>query len=170
MSDALVAWVGGAAATLLAFVGLWPWMTRNLNHKAFGEQIKKLILAGNGERAIKLCGAAPQSPVAVAVARTLAQRGRSEDLRDVYTSTLRAGLAGAGKLVWFAGGTLAIDAVVVYLVAARGAPVAALALVALSAMAVFSAQGMVRKIATEGAQLGAELVETLGRAPDQRPV
>src|SRR5204862_4844755 len=105
MSDALVAWVGGAAATLLAFVGLWPWMTRNLNHKAFGEQIKKLILAGNGERAIKLCGAAPQSPGAVAVARTLAQRGRSEDLRDVYTSTLRAGLAGAGKLVWFAGGT-----------------------------------------------------------------
>jgi biopolymer transport protein ExbB/TolQ len=50
----------------------------NLNAPPFMEQITKLVMAGNVDRAVKLCGAAPNSPLAKVVRAGLTRANRGE--------------------------------------------------------------------------------------------
>jgi biopolymer transport protein ExbB/TolQ len=50
----------------------------NLNAAPFMEQVTKLVMAGNVDRAKKLCGAAPNSPLAKVVRSGLARANRGE--------------------------------------------------------------------------------------------
>lgn len=50
----------------------------NLNAPPFMEQITKLVLTGNVDRAVKLCGAAPNAPLAKVVRAGLTRANRGE--------------------------------------------------------------------------------------------
>jgi biopolymer transport protein ExbB/TolQ len=62
----------------------------NLNAPPFMEQITKLVLTGNIDRAVKLCGAAPNAPLARVVRSglTRANRGELEVAKAVEESVL----------------------------------------------------------------------------------
>jgi biopolymer transport protein ExbB/TolQ len=68
-----------AAAIAVAFERAVTLMFRyNLNAGPFMEQITKLVMAGNVDRAVKLCGAAPNSPLAKVVRAGLTRANRGE--------------------------------------------------------------------------------------------
>src|SRR3954463_16230804 len=50
----------------------------NLNAPPFMEQITKLVLTGNPDRAVKLCGAAPNAPLAKVIRSGLTRANRGE--------------------------------------------------------------------------------------------
>ena len=50
----------------------------NLNAAPFMEQVTKLVLTGNVDRAVKLCGAAPNAPLAKVVRAGLTRANRGE--------------------------------------------------------------------------------------------
>ncbi|MFZ5471299.1 MAG: MotA/TolQ/ExbB proton channel family protein [Myxococcota bacterium] len=50
----------------------------NLNAPPFMEQITKLVLTGNVDRAVKLCGAAPNAPLAKVIRAGLSRANRGE--------------------------------------------------------------------------------------------
>jgi biopolymer transport protein ExbB/TolQ len=62
----------------------------NLNAEPFMEQITKLVLTGNVDRAVKLCGAAPHSPLARVnrAGLTRANRGEMEVAKSVEEAIL----------------------------------------------------------------------------------
>lgn len=62
----------------------------NLNAGPFMEQITKLVLTGNPDRAVKLCGAAPNAPLAKVVRSglTRANRGEVEVAKAIEESIL----------------------------------------------------------------------------------
>jgi biopolymer transport protein ExbB len=62
----------------------------NLNAEPFMEQITKLVLTGNVDRAVKLCGAAPNSPLAkvIRAGLTRANRGEMEVAKSVEEAIL----------------------------------------------------------------------------------
>jgi hypothetical protein len=71
---------------------------RRLNGEALGAQLKKLISAGNVDRAVKLCGAAPRAVAAQVALIGLSARQRNEDpyppmvdARDRAIQALRTG-------------------------------------------------------------------------------
>jgi biopolymer transport protein ExbB/TolQ len=70
-------WLGSAIA--VAVERTITLMFRfNLNAGPFMEQITKLVMAGNVDRAVKLCGAAPNSPLAKVVRAGLTRANRGE--------------------------------------------------------------------------------------------
>jgi len=62
----------------------------NLNAEPFMEQITKLVLTGNVDRAVKLCGAAPNSPLArvIRAGLTRANRGEMEVAKSMEEAIL----------------------------------------------------------------------------------
>lgn len=62
----------------------------NLNAEPFMEQITKLVLTGNVDRAVKLCGAAPHAPLArvIRAGLTRANRGEMEVAKSVEEAIL----------------------------------------------------------------------------------
>jgi biopolymer transport protein ExbB len=50
----------------------------NLNAPPFMDQVTKLVMTGNVDRAVKLCGAAPHAPLAKVVRAGLSRAGRGE--------------------------------------------------------------------------------------------
>src|SRR5262245_40802818 len=50
----------------------------NLNAPPFMEQVTKLVLTGNVDRAVKLCGAAPNAPLAKVIRAGLSRANRGE--------------------------------------------------------------------------------------------
>ena len=62
----------------------------NLNAPPFMEQVTKLVLTGNVDRAVKLCGAAPNAPLAKVIRSglTRANRGELEVAKSVEESIL----------------------------------------------------------------------------------
>ena len=62
----------------------------NLNAPPFMEQITKLVLTGNVDRAVKLCGAAPNAPLAkvIRAGLTRANRGEMEVAKAVEEAIL----------------------------------------------------------------------------------
>lgn len=62
-----------AAALAVAGARLgWVLMTLNINVPAFTTQVRKLLMAGNPQRAAKLCAVVPAAPVAVGIGAMLA--------------------------------------------------------------------------------------------------
>jgi biopolymer transport protein ExbB/TolQ len=64
----------------------------NLNAGPFMEQVQKLVLSGNVDRAVKLCGAAPNAALAkvVRAGLTRANRGEQEVARALEEAVLEA--------------------------------------------------------------------------------
>ncbi len=64
----------------------------NLNAPPFMEQVQKLVLSGNVDRAVKLCGAAPNAALAkvVRAGLTRANRGEQEVARAIEEAVLEA--------------------------------------------------------------------------------
>ncbi len=64
----------------------------NLNAGPFMEQVQKLVLSGNVDRAVKLCGAAPNAALArvVRAGLTRASRGEQEVARALEEAVLEA--------------------------------------------------------------------------------
>ncbi len=74
----------------------------NLNAGPFMEQITKLVMAGNPDRAVKLCGAAPNSPLAkvVRAGLTRANRGEIEVAKALEESILENMPHIAARIPW----------------------------------------------------------------------
>jgi biopolymer transport protein ExbB/TolQ len=74
----------------------------NLNAVPFMEQITKLILTGNVDRAVKLCGAAPNAPLAkvIRAGLTRANRGELEVAKAVEESILEHTPAVQTRIGW----------------------------------------------------------------------
>jgi biopolymer transport protein ExbB/TolQ len=68
-----------AASIAVAFERLFTLMFRyNLNAPPFMEQISKLVMTGNVDRAAKLCNAAPHAPLAKVIRAGLTRANRGE--------------------------------------------------------------------------------------------
>jgi biopolymer transport protein ExbB/TolQ len=74
----------------------------NLNAPPFMEQITKLVMAGNVDRAVKLCGAAPNSPLAkvVRAGLTRANRGEIEVAKALEESILENSPHIVARIQW----------------------------------------------------------------------
>lgn len=74
----------------------------NLNAAPFMEQITKLVMAGNVDRAVKLCGAAPNSPLAkvVRAGLTRANRGEIEVAKALEETILETTPHIAARIQW----------------------------------------------------------------------
>ena len=84
-----VFWLACAVAVIVErFVTLM--FRYNLNAPPFMEQVTKLVLTGNVERAVRLCGAAPNSPLArvIRAGLTRANRGELEVAQAIEEATL----------------------------------------------------------------------------------
>ncbi len=79
------------AAVLLPVLRWLPLMFNSINSEAFTQQILKLLEAGNLDRAIKLCNAAPRAFYVAMVKATLeaAQKCRPDDGKPLVEETLR---------------------------------------------------------------------------------
>ena len=82
-------WLSAAVAVIIER-GVTLLFRYNLNVGPFMEQITKLVLTGNVDRAVKLCGAAPNAPLArvIRAGLTRANRGDIEVAKAVEESTI----------------------------------------------------------------------------------
>ena len=102
----------GAAGLLLLVGRLLPLMMSEINAPAFDAQIEKLLAAGNRDRAIKLCSAAPNSPYVAVVKAMLEQSSQlspddgegliSESLGESHQRAVQEQQRRGGKLGWLA--------------------------------------------------------------------
>lgn len=74
----------------------------NLNAKPFMEQITKLVMSGNPDRAIKLCSAAPNAPLAkvIRAGLTRANRGELEVAKAVEEAILETAPTVGTRIPW----------------------------------------------------------------------
>ena len=74
----------------------------NLNAPPFMEQITKLVLTGNIDRAVKLCGAAPNAPLAkvIRAGLTRANRGELEVAKAVEESVMEQTPHVGARIQW----------------------------------------------------------------------
>lgn len=74
----------------------------NLNAPPFMEQVTKLVLTGNVDRAVKLCGAAPNAPLAkvIRAGLTRANRGEIEVAKAVEEAILENTPAVQTRIAW----------------------------------------------------------------------
>lgn len=74
----------------------------NLNAPPFMEQVTKLVLSGNVDRAVKLCGAAPNAPLAkvIRAGLTRANRGELEVAKAVEEAVLENTPHIAARVPW----------------------------------------------------------------------
>lgn len=74
----------------------------NLNAAPFMEQVTKLVLTGNVDRAVKLCGAAPNSPLAkvIRAGLTRANRGEIEVAKALEESVLENTPHISSRIAW----------------------------------------------------------------------
>lgn len=101
--------VTGVGLTLLRLMLL---MFVRINIGMFNEQVVKLVKAGNVDRAIKLCAAAPRSAYAAAIKKTLKRTSKlgasaldsdvSENLRAQFKDELEAEIRVVRKTDWIA--------------------------------------------------------------------
>src|SRR3954465_14279058 len=72
-----VFWMACAIAVIIERV-VTLMFRYNLNAGPFMEQVTKLVLTGNVDRAVKLCGAAPNAPLAKVIRAGLTRANRGE--------------------------------------------------------------------------------------------
>lgn len=74
----------------------------NLNAGPFMEQVTKLVLTGNVDRAVKLCGAAPNAPLAkvIRAGLTRANRGEIEVAKAVEESVVENSPGIGARIPW----------------------------------------------------------------------
>jgi hypothetical protein len=172
---AALAWALSGVSLAGGFLVLFPWFQRALDHRVFAEQIRKLLMAGNADRARKLCGAAPRSPVAVALGLTLESYAKSKGLggaelvqrlREIYMGSFTAMMRGANRVLSLGAVVLACGSVVTYLVAAKGASVIALGGAIVGLFLLFAAFRMARKLTIEGPAVGDALIGLMAETRD----
>ena len=74
----------------------------NLNAPPFMEQVTKLVLTGNVDRAVKLCGAAPNAPLAkvIRAGLTRANRGEIEVAKSIEEAILENNPHISARIQW----------------------------------------------------------------------
>src|SRR5215510_4725442 len=84
-----IIWLACAVAVIIERI-ITLMFRYNLNAPPFMEQVTKLVLTGNVDRAVKLCGAAPNAPLAnvVRAGLTRANRGELEVAKAVEEAIL----------------------------------------------------------------------------------
>src|SRR3954463_10379766 len=94
-------WLACAIAVIIERV-ITLMFRYNLNAPPFMEQITKLVLTGNVDRAVKLCGAAPNAPLAkvVRAGLTRANRGELEVAKAVEEAILEYTPAVGTRIPW----------------------------------------------------------------------
>lgn len=94
-------WFAAAVAIVVERV-IVLFFRYNLNAGPFMEQITKLVMAGNPDRAVKLCGAAPNSPLAkvVRAGLTRANRGEIEVAKALEESILENVPHISARIAW----------------------------------------------------------------------
>ena len=82
-------WLAAAVAVIIERIASLMFRY-NLNAGPFMEQVTKLVLTGNIDRAVKLCGAAPNAPLAKVIRSglTRANRGELEVAKAIEESIL----------------------------------------------------------------------------------
>src|SRR5205823_9790853 len=96
-----VFWLACAIAVIVERI-LTLMFRYNLNAPPFMEQITKLVLTGNVDRAVKLCGAAPNAPLAkvIRAGLTRANRGELEVAKAVEEAVLENTPAVQTRIGW----------------------------------------------------------------------
>lgn len=92
-----------ASSLAVAFERIYTLMFRyNLNAPPFMEQISKLVMTGNVDRAVKLCSAAPNSPLAkvIRAGLTRANRGEIEVAKAVEEAMVEATPHVGARIPW----------------------------------------------------------------------
>src|SRR6516164_5686825 len=84
-----IIWLACAVAVIIERI-ITLMFRYNLNAPPFMEQVTKLVLTGNVDRAVKLCGAAPNAPLArvIRAGLTRANRGEMEVAKAVEEAIL----------------------------------------------------------------------------------
>ncbi len=111
----------GIAALVAAVAGWFPWIRGHVSAPAFVAAIHKLLDRGDVDRAAKLCGAAPHSPLARAVRAAIAagrEAGGTDDEREqaigaTYDQTVVAGLDRQRAAHWLMAGGIGLAAVAI---------------------------------------------------------
>jgi hypothetical protein len=177
MSLDTATWLCGALSLAAAVAAVVPWVSRYVAHAMFAEQILKLVRANNVERAIKLCKAAPRNPMVKATGKVLAALNEGGDepasetiarLRQIYLQSIKVDIARASSAFVLAIGALAIAAVAIYLVVARDAPTAAIALPLIAILLCIHAYRTARKLAVESAIEGERILPVIASARNPR--
>lgn len=96
-----VVWLAAALAVVVERV-ITLMFRYNLNSGPFMEQITKLVLTGNVDRAVKLCGAAPNAPLAkvIRAGLTRANRGEIEVAKAIEESILENSPHISARIQW----------------------------------------------------------------------
>lgn len=94
-------WLSAAIAVIIERV-VTLMFRFNLNAAPFMEQVTKLVLTGNVDRAVKLCGAAPNAPLAKVIRSGLmrANRGELEVAKAVEESILENTPQVSSRIQW----------------------------------------------------------------------
>jgi biopolymer transport protein ExbB len=94
-------WLGCAVAIMIERI-VTLLFRYNLNAAPFMEQITKLVLTGHVDRAVKLCGAAPNSPLAKVIRAGLnrANRGEIEVAKAIEESVLENSPHVSARIQW----------------------------------------------------------------------
>ncbi len=102
----------GAAGLLLLVGRLLPLMMSEINAPAFDAQIEKLLQAGNRDRALKLCNAAPNAPYVAVIKAMLEQSSQlsaddgegliSESIAEAHQREVEVQRRRVNRLSWLA--------------------------------------------------------------------
>lgn len=94
-------WLGCAVAVIVERI-VTLMFRYNLNAGPFMEQVTKLVLTGNVDRAVKLCGAAPNAPLAkvIRAGLTRANRGEMEVSKAVEEAILEQNPKVTTRIGW----------------------------------------------------------------------
>jgi biopolymer transport protein ExbB/TolQ len=94
-------WLACSIAVILERI-ITLFFRYNLNAPPFMEQVTKLVLTGNVDRAVKLCGAAPNAPLAkvIRAGLTRANRGELEVAKAVEEAILEHTPAVSNRIAW----------------------------------------------------------------------
>lgn len=166
----LAAFGAAAVGTIAALIVWLPWVKGAINARAFTDQIIKLMLAGNADRAKKLCAVAPDAPfIAGTRAAIDGLHTASSDpaeataqLREIFRNEVKAKVAARSASTLIVAVALAGVATGVALSfdGARGAA----GLGALGALFLILAYAAARKLATNAVVEGDRLVDGLVRS------
>jgi len=168
----LLAWLTAAGACGVAVIAFLPWFRGSINHDMFVMMVKKLLTAGNAERAHRLCKAAPFAPFVKACDASLTaffdvrdepESERVHRIRAAFDGALRTELARVSRTAWLAMVAVALGGVAVYLVVGEGASPYALALVGLALLAIAQARQIGLRIALAASVHRDPLIEAMLR-------
>ncbi|HTJ42855.1 MAG TPA: hypothetical protein VL463_12215 [Kofleriaceae bacterium] len=161
MDDLTISVVATIVACLAAGWVCFPWIAYAVNVPAFTNQIEKLAMAGNLDRAAKLCKAAPRVPFCAATLAALETGGTdAETLRQRFRETLTARVV-AMSASWIVVGAAIAGVATAIAFATSGALPVIGAICGIAALMLVNAYLQARKLAAAAVTEGERVVKAI---------